>query len=303
MPNSTTRPWKMFLPLAIVLLLAAIWSGYWFVASGIARDRLSAERERLAEQGFTLSCAQEGWGGYPFHFEFSCTSPVGRQPGGWELRSAKLLLVALAYAPWQVAALIDGPTVISGPGLAQTEMSHQRAIAAVTYGEDWKPSVSAELPAVTFGSFAKAAKMMLFTRPSAAGGSDIAFQASQVTYTPVDRPSLSIDEGMLQGTLQENQTLRVDKAELRQGPLSYWGSGTLALDDQHRISGQIDTETNDIQKLLAVAGPQLGLSEGRLANLRTVLGLLGNGAKVPIIAKDGELYLGPFQITELKPLY
>ena len=68
----------MFLPLAIVLLLAVLWSGYWFVASGIARDRLAAERAKLAAQGLTLACTEEGWGGYPFHCEFSCRSPVAR---------------------------------------------------------------------------------------------------------------------------------------------------------------------------------------------------------------------------------
>jgi len=96
---------------------------------------------------------------------------------------------------------------------------------------------------------------------------------------------------------------KLDKFDLKQGELRYWGSGTLSLDEQHRITGQIDTETNDVQKLLSVAGPQLGLSESKLANLRTMLGLLGSDAKAPIIAKDGVLYLGPFQVAELKPVY
>ena len=95
----------------------------------------------------------------------------------------------------------------------------------------------------------------------------------------------------------------IDKFELQQGQLRYWGSGTLALDPSRRISGQIDTETNDIKALLGVVGPHLDLSDGQMANLRTMLGLLGNAAKASIIAKEGVLYLGPFKIAELKPLY
>lgn len=293
----------MFLPLGIVLLLAALWSGYWIFASGIAKDRLVAERAQLAKQGVTLACAQEGWGGYPFHFEFSCSSPVVSRTGGFELRSSNLLLVALAYAPWQVAALIDGPTVLSAPGVEQSTIKHERALAAVTFDKAWKPSLSAEIPAVSIGNLARIGKLMLFTRPAVSGGTDVAVEASDASYTPQGKPPLSVDGASLQGTLQEDQSFKLDKAELRQSGLRYWGSGTLALDPQHRLTGQVDTETNDIQKLLSIAGPQLGLSDGKLANLRTVLGLLGNGATVPIIAKDGSLYLGPFQVAQLKPLY
>ena len=52
-----------------------------------------------------------------------------------------------------------------------------------------------------------------------------------------------------------------------------------------------------------MVGPHLDLSDGQLANLRTMLGLLGNAAKAPIIAKDGVLYLGPFKVADLRPLY
>lgn len=303
MPNAAPHPWRMFLPLGIVLLLAALWSAYWMMASGVARDRLEAERARLRGQGVTLACTQESWGGYPFHFEFSCSSPVVTYAGRAELRSANLLLVALAYAPWQVAALIDGPTTVSSPGVMPTEIMHQRALAAVTFDKSWLPSLSAEIPEISAGTFGRADKLLLFARPSSSGGTDVALEAAHVTYTPEGKPPVNIDEGSLRGTLQMGPEFRLDKFELKQGQLRYWGSGKLSLDQQHRLAGQIDTETNDIQALLAVTGPQLDLSESKLANLRTVLGLLGNGAKAPIIARDGSLYVGPFQVAELTPLY
>ena len=293
----------MFLPLAIVLLLAVLWSGYWFVASGIAKDRLAAERAKLAAQGLTLACTEEGWGGYPFHFEFSCSSPVVTAAGQAELRSQRLLLVALAYAPWQVAALIDGPTTVTAAGAMPTEITHQRALAAVTFDKAWQPWFSLEVPALSVGTLGTAEKLTIFTRPAAAGGTDVAVDATRVSYTPEGKPPVGIDSGSLRGTLQNGQSFKVDKVELTQGTLRYWGSGLLALDPQHRLSGQLDTETNDSKALLAIAGPQLGLPEGKLGNLRTVLGLLGNGAKVPIIARDGALFVGPFQVAELKPLY
>ena len=303
MSNAAPRPWRMFLPLAIVLLLALLWTIYWFVASGIARDLFDEERAKLASRGLTLACKHEEWSGYPFHFEFSCNSPVIQHAGNAELQASNLLLVALAYAPWQIVALIDGPTTLSVPSVASIEIKHQRGLAAATFNKSWKALISAELPAVTVTGFGKAEKLTLFTRPSALGGTDIALEANGVTYTPDGKPTVDIDAGSLQGTLTIDRTFKIDKFEFRQGQLRYWGSGTLALDEQNRLSGQVDTETNDIKTLLSVAGPQLELSEGKLENLRTMLGLLGNDAKAPVIARDGTLYLGPFQVTELKPLY
>jgi hypothetical protein len=34
-----------------------------------------------------------------------------------------------------------------------------------------------------------------------------------------------------------------------------------------------------------------------------MISLLGNEAKVPVIARDGTLYLGPFKVTDIQPLY
>jgi hypothetical protein len=293
----------MFLPLALVLLLALLWTVYWFVASGNARSRLQEERAAQSAQGLTLACTDEAWGGYPFHFEFTCSSPIVTHGSGAELRSGKLLLVALAYAPWQVAALLDGPTTLTTKDIPPTKIEHQRALAAVTFGKSPQPSVSAELPAVAIAGFGHADKLMVHWRPSTEGGTDIAVALSGANYQPPGRPPLAIADGNLLGKLTPELTFKLDHFELKQGDLRYWGSGTLALDQDHRVSGQIDTETNDIKALLAVVGPHLDLSESKMANLRTMLGLLGNAAKAPIIAKDGVLYLGPFKIAELTPLY
>jgi hypothetical protein len=303
MPNAVRHPWKMFLPLVIVLLLALLWTIYWFVASGLARERLAEERTAWASKGLTLTCTQEGWGGYPFHFEFSCTSPVLTLADRLELRTSDLLLVALAYAPWQIAALIDGPTTLLATGIAPLEMNHQRMLAAATFDKEGQPSLSADIPAISVSGLGQADKVMLLTRPAAAHGTDISLRGQGVIYRPAGRPEVVIDDASALGTLLADHSLRLDKLELRQGQLRVGGSGALSLDQQHRIAGLITTETSDMPALLALVGPQLGLSESNLATIQTMLGLMGNGAKVPVIAKDGVLYVGPMKVADLPPLY
>lgn len=303
MPNTTARPWKMFVPLGVVLLLALVWSIYWFVAMGFAKQRFADERERLAAQGISLACGAEAWGGFPFHFEFSCAAPVMTIGDKAELRSAKLLLVALAYAPWQVAALIDGPSRLSGKDLPPRDATHQRIMAVATYEGDGKMRVSAEIPALSIPGIGTAEKLMAHSRPSSSGGNDVALSVTKLSYQPEGKAPVNIDQGDFLGTLLPDQSLKVDRVEIQQGPLRYWGSGTLSLDADHRMTGRIDTETNDLNRLLDMVRPHLQLSDEQVNGLRVMLGLLGNEAKASLIAKDGTLYVGPFAAAELKPFY
>lgn len=303
MPNAPTRPWKMFIPLGAVLAAALLWSAYWFAAMGIAKQRFAEEHEKLAEQGLSLACTEEEWGGFPFHFEFSCSAPILTLKDKAELRSSKLLLVALAYAPWQVAALIDGPSQLSGNGIAPQDVTHQRIMAVMTYEGDGKARFSAEVPVLSIPGLGTAETVMMHSRPSESGGNDVALSVTKLTYQPDGKEPFVVDQGDVLGTLSPDHSLHLDKAELQQGPLRYWGSGTLSLDAEHRISGRIDTETNDLNRLLDMLKPHLQLTDKQLSGLRVMLGLLGNGAKVPLIAKDGVLYIGPFAAADLKPVY
>ena len=303
MPDAAPRPWRMFLPLAAVLLLALLWTLYWFFAVGVVKTRFAEERAQFAAQGLTLACAEESWGGFPFHFEFTCSSPAVSLKDRAEVRSSKLLLAALAYAPWQVVALLDGPSTVTAAGEAPVEITHQRAVAAVTLDRDSHPRMSAEIPAVSIPGIGTAAKLMLHSRPAAAGGTDVAASVTDGNYQPEGRPPLLIDQGDLLGSLQTGSALKVENVTLQTGNVRYWGSGTVALDAAHRISGRLDTETNDLDGLLKLLRPHLEMSDEQAMALRSVLGLLGNEAKAPLIAQDGALYLGPFKLADLKPLY
>ena len=105
------------------------------------------------------------------------------------------------------------------------------------------------------------------------------------------------------GTLSPERTLRVDNVSLQQKAVRYWGSGVVGLDAANRPSGKLDTQTNDLDGLLAILKPHLRLTDEEGSGLRAILGLLGNGSRTPLIARDGVLYLGPFKLAELRPLY
>ena len=51
-------------------------------------------------------------------------------------------------------------------------------------------------------------------------------------------------------------------------------------------------------RIAALTGPA-----SQVASLRKMLGLLGNESRADITARDGQLYVGPFKIADLIPLY
>ena len=62
----------MFYPLAGMILLGALWCGYWFIAFVSAKELVQAKRQEFLNRGLQLDCAHESWGGFPFRFEFQC---------------------------------------------------------------------------------------------------------------------------------------------------------------------------------------------------------------------------------------
>jgi hypothetical protein len=113
-----TSRW-MFAPFAGVLVVAAVWSGFWFHAASTARAAIADWREREANLGRNYSCASPTLGGYPFRIEMRCSNV------GAELRTAQppllvkaqdIVVVAQIYQPTLLIAEITGPVSIAEPG-------------------------------------------------------------------------------------------------------------------------------------------------------------------------------------------
>src|ERR1700681_1949305 len=60
------RRWRIVLPLALVIVLAAAWTGFWYYAAGRAETEFAAWRVREAAAGRDLSCGTQSFAGFPF---------------------------------------------------------------------------------------------------------------------------------------------------------------------------------------------------------------------------------------------
>ncbi|HEX7107708.1 MAG TPA: DUF2125 domain-containing protein, partial [Aestuariivirga sp.] len=143
---STKRPWYMFYPLAGMILLGALWCGYWFIAFTGAKELVLAKRQEFLNRGVQLDCANENWGGFPFRFEFQCQAAsvqFTQANKAYDIKSANILAVAQAYNPFHVLLLVDGPSSIN-----EVELTHERALISVAVNGSDDLDVSSEVAKV-----------------------------------------------------------------------------------------------------------------------------------------------------------
>ncbi len=315
----------MFAPLAGVMLLFAAWSGYWVFAFNLAQQETANRRAMLAAQGTTLSCLDESWGGYPFRIEFTCRAPVFDtkvQEHAVTVHASSLLIVAQAYNPSSIVALLDGPTSIKASDGSFLEAGHDRIIASFHYTGTECGRFSIEIPALAVSGVAEASLIVLHLR-CRDGGANIAVNARDLTvYGTVEGPvrldAASFDVVAPSSLFAQSKPLlnasitgaraEVLSAEITRDGVVVKGKGWLGLDPGRRLVGTIATETNDIDGLLGEANRYHPLSKTDRTAFKTLLGLIDGStadkqAKADFIAKEGELYWGPFKLADLPPLY
>lgn len=113
------RSWMVVMPLAFVVVLALLWTGYWFYASTEAQRTIEAWRAREVSLGNVYACASLEIGGYPFRIEVRCHQPSA------ELRSNRpplavkaedLMVVSQVYDPTHLIVEMTGPLTASPLG-------------------------------------------------------------------------------------------------------------------------------------------------------------------------------------------
>ena len=77
-PATPPPPVAVFVPFALLVALAVIWTGLWFYAASAAETALAGWRAREAKSGRTYECGSQSIGGFPFRIEVRCTKPKRR---------------------------------------------------------------------------------------------------------------------------------------------------------------------------------------------------------------------------------
>jgi hypothetical protein len=118
-PATRRRRWPIFVPLALLVALAVVWTGVWFYAASAAETALAGWRAREAKLGRTYECGTQSISGFPFRIEVQCTKPVVEWRGKGPqlvLSGADVIMLAQIYQPTLLIGEFKGPMTVAEPG-------------------------------------------------------------------------------------------------------------------------------------------------------------------------------------------
>jgi hypothetical protein len=113
------RRWPIWVPLAAVIVLAALWSGLWYVSASVADRALSGWIEREAAAGRVYSCGSETIGGFPFNITARCAdvaAEITNSQPHYAVGAKALDFVAEIYRPTRLVGEVTGPLTVAVTG-------------------------------------------------------------------------------------------------------------------------------------------------------------------------------------------
>jgi hypothetical protein len=282
-PRSTR--WKFQLLLVAVLILAALWTGGWFVANHFASQKIAALKADFIARGGAIDCDAESLGGFPFKFTIDCTPASFEWPErNLSARVGGLEAIALIYNPGHILAAVQGPlslTAEGGLGVEANWSSLQTSLRTGTsrlkrfsaVADDLTSTIAAPAGRILPSAVsAKHAELHLLQNGSDATALDLAGSVEALTTTlpgaPVLPPLTSQIQATLPGALPELNDGRVDplpawlaaggQVKLERLGIDVGGflavaSGDLAVARNGEISGRVAIRVDQLDRLPGLA--------------------------------------------------
>jgi hypothetical protein len=284
------RTW-LYAPFIGLAVLAVLWTGLWFYASGVAKKTLEGWFEREAKAGRIYHCDQQSIGGYPFRVEIQCG------PAAMEWRStqptvdvkvAGMAVSAQVYQPSLLISEFTSPLTMADPGQPPKYIATWKLLQGILRGGPTLPErVSIVMDAPNFDYVRSADTQTLFkanhaeihgriVEGSAAGNPviDIALQlksATAPTINPLTAQAFDADITFVLRGLKDfspkpwpdrfreiqaaGGRIDVTRARVQQGEAIAIATGSLGLMPSGNLDGQLLLTVAGLERLL----PALGL--------------------------------------------
>lgn len=136
------RLWPIFILPALIVVLAAGWSAFWFYAASKVDENVDIWRAREAAAGRSYDCANRTISGFPFRLEVRCsgvnvslqsqtaTQNVTQVPITAKL--GEITVVAQIYTPRLLIAEFNAPAVLSERGQPIMAINWSSARSSIT---------------------------------------------------------------------------------------------------------------------------------------------------------------------------
>lgn len=357
--------------LFIVFAVIAGWTGIWKYAADKAQVTIDGWRAREANAGRIYDCGSQSVSGYPFRIEVNCDQASAllrsNQPPV-ELKTNGLIVMAQVYQPGLLISEFHGPLTIGEPGKLPDIIADWKIAQSSVRGTPAAPeraSLVFDRPAVDrmkggdrqnilhakhIEIHGRIAEGSVTNKPAI----EVALQLDQASAPtlhpaaaqPIDANITALLRGMNDFSpkpwpvrFREIQAaggrIDVTKARVQQGDILAIGEGSLSLNENGRLEGQLRVTVAGLDQFLTAIGapqrvqssPNMDKLVGALdrlapglggvarqqagANMSLGINLLGEqttleGKKavtLPLRFTDGAVFLGPVPIGNTPALY
>ena len=356
--------------LFIVLALIAGWTGFWKFAATKAQEAIDGWRLREAKSGRVYTCGSQDVGGFPFRIEVSCdgASAVFRTNQPVELKAQGLTVVAQVYQPGLLISEINGPLTIGETGKSPDIVANWSLAQSSVRGTPTAPQrASLVFDAPTVDRLVGTARQNILrakhieihgriAEGSAANKPviEIALQLNQASAPtvhpaaaqPIDANATAVLRGLNDFAPKpwpvrfreiQAQGGRIDITQIRvqQGDILAVGAGTLSINANGRMEGQLRVTMAGLDQFLTAIGaqqrvqtsPNMDKLVGALdrlapglgdvarqqagANMSLGINMLGEqttlegkrAVTLPLRFSDGAIFLGPIPIGNAPALF
>jgi hypothetical protein len=296
------RRWPVFLPFALVVILAVLWAGGWFYIAARAPDAIAQWRAREAREGRIYGCGTQSIAGFPFRIEVRCSDPsveLSDMAPAVALKAADALIAWQVYEPALVIGEFTGPLALGEPGKPASFLAHWRlsqASARVSLAGLDRVSIVCEGPRVdrTEGG----------GHPAVFKADHVEFHGRRVAGSPADNPAVDLVlrlvaasapalhpilgepldadvTGVLRGVADvapkpwpvlfkewqaRGGSLDISKARVQQGDVIAVGEGSLSLTPRGGLNGQMQVTIVELAKVLQELGINHMVSQGDIGS-------------------------------------
>jgi len=358
----------------LVLFFALIggWSWLWHYASGQAEIAIDGWRAREAKSGRVYTCGSQTIGGYPFRIEVNCDKAAAlfrsNQPPV-EIKAGGMLIAAQIYQPNLLITEFHGPLTIADPGKSPNIVVNWKLAQSSVRGTPAAPervSLVFDRPVVERidggsrqnvlraqrievhgriieGSAASHPVIETVLRLTAASAPELHPAAAQ----PVDADITAELRGLndfapkpwpvrFRELQAADGRIDITQARVQQGETIAVGNGSLSLNANGRLQGQLRVTVAAIEPFLATVGAQqmvqaspnmdklvgaldrlapglgnVARQQATSSNLSLGINLLGEqttlegkrAVTLPLRIDDGSMFLGPIKIGTAPALF
>jgi hypothetical protein len=115
------RVWLIYLPVALLVLLAGAWAASWFFQSAFTEKTIAGWREREAREGRNYACGKQTITGFPFRLDVRCSDAIAEltttEPP-IALKAKEILVASEVSQPTELITTFTSPLTFAALGRA-----------------------------------------------------------------------------------------------------------------------------------------------------------------------------------------